>query len=58
MIRDRLPITLEAALKEVTKERFCKGHHYEDVALTDEIRTDRTSKVLGQYGLYQYRNYR
>ena len=31
------PITLEAALKEVTKERFCKGHHYEDVALTDEM---------------------
>jgi len=31
------PITLEAALKEVTQERFCKGHHYKDVALTDEM---------------------
>ena len=31
------PITLEAALKEVTEERFCKGHHYRDVALTDEM---------------------
>lgn len=37
MIRGRLPITLEAALKEVTEERFCKGHHYKDVALTDEM---------------------
>ena len=31
------PITLEAALKEVTEERFCKGHHYKDVALTDAM---------------------
>ena len=31
------PITLETALKEVTEERFCKGHHYKDVALTDEM---------------------
>ena len=31
------PITLEAALKEVTEERFCKGHHYKDVTLTDEM---------------------
>ena len=31
------PITLEATLKEVTEERFCKGHHYKDVALTDEM---------------------
>ena len=31
------PITLETALKEVTEERFCKGHHYRDVALTDEM---------------------
>lgn len=31
------PITLEAALKEVTEERFCKGYHYKDVALTDEM---------------------
>ena len=30
-------ITLEAALKEVTEERFCKGHHYKDVALTDAM---------------------
>ena len=33
----KYPITLEAALKEVTEERFCKGHHYRDVALTDEM---------------------
>lgn len=33
----KYPITLEAALKEVTEERFCKGHHYKDVALTDEM---------------------
>ena len=31
------PITLETALKEVTEERFCKGHHYKNVALTDEM---------------------
>ena len=31
------PITLEVALKEVTEERFCKGHHYKDVALTDAM---------------------
>ena len=31
------PITLEAALKEVTEERFCKGRHYKDVALTDAM---------------------
>jgi len=31
------PISLEAALKEVTEERFCKGYHYKDVALTDEM---------------------
>ena len=31
------PITLEAALKEVTEECFCKGHHYKDVALTDAM---------------------
>ena len=24
----KYPITLEAALKEVTEERLCKGHHY------------------------------
>ena len=33
----KYPITLEAALKEVTEERFCKGYHYKDVALTDEM---------------------
>ena len=33
----KYPITLEGALKEVTEERFCKGHHYKDVALTDEM---------------------
>jgi len=33
----KYPISLEAALKEVTEERFCKGHHYKDVALTDEM---------------------
>ena len=33
----KYPITLEAALKEVTEERFCKGNHYKDVALTDEM---------------------
>ncbi|MDO4880091.1 MAG: NTF2 fold immunity protein [Capnocytophaga sp.] len=31
------PITLEEALREVTQERFCKGHHYKDVALTDAM---------------------
>ena len=31
------PITLETTLKEVTEEHFCKGHHYKDVALTDEM---------------------
>ena len=31
------PISLEAALKEVTEERFCKGHHYKGVALTNEM---------------------
>ena len=31
------PISLEAALKEVTEERFCKGHHYKNVALTNEM---------------------
>ena len=31
------PISLEAALREVTEERFCKGHHYKDVALTDAM---------------------
>ena len=33
----KYPITLEGALKEVTEERFCKGRHYKDVALTDEM---------------------
>ncbi|WP_454955931.1 NTF2 fold immunity protein, partial [Capnocytophaga gingivalis] len=33
----KYPITLEAALKEVTEERFCKGNHYKDVTLTDEM---------------------
>ena len=37
MVAYSRPITLEAALKEVTRERFCKGHHYKDVALTDEM---------------------
>ena len=37
MVAYNRPITLEAALKEVTQERFCKGHHYKDVALTDEM---------------------
>ena len=31
------PISLEVALIEVTEERFCKGHHYKDVALTDAM---------------------
>ena len=33
----KYPITLEGALKEVTEERFCKGRHDKDVALTDEM---------------------
>ena len=37
MVAYKHPITLEAALKEVTEERFCKGHHYKDVALTDAM---------------------
>ena len=37
MVAYKHAITLEAALKEVTEERFCKGHHYKDVALTDAM---------------------
>ena len=37
MVAYNRPITLEAALKEVTQERFCKGYHCKDVALTDEM---------------------
>lgn len=37
MVIYKHPITLEAVLKEVTEERFCKGHHYKDVALTDAM---------------------
>ena len=30
------PITMQEALDAVS-ERYCKGHHYENVALTDEM---------------------
>ena len=48
------PITLETALKEVTERTSLQGCRPD----RRDGGTDRTNKVVGQYGIYQYRYYR